>query len=74
MVDVRSKANRCPWEDFRAIVEHEIAGMGGFGELTLRVVCHEGAPKHIFVEAKKTHYRIGGTEVPRRLTGDPVET
>lgn len=68
------RQKRGPWEDFRAIVEYEIAAMGGFGELTLRVVCHEGAPQHVIVEARKTHYRIGQAELPRRLTGGTVET
>lgn len=67
---MREKQRRCPWDDFRAIVEHEIAAIGGFGELTFRVVCHQGAPKDVFVEVRVPHYRIGGAELPRRLTGE----
>lgn len=67
---MREPNRRCPWEDFRAIVEHEIAACGGFGELTLRVVCYQGAPKDVFVDKVVPHYRIGGAELPRRLTAE----
>lgn len=55
------------WTDLMEALEMEAEALGGFGEITVRIVYHSGQPREMQVRERLPHYRLGSSLPP--LTG-----
>ena len=56
------------WVDLLAAVEREGKAMGGYGEVTLRVIFHDGHPSRVRVAERLTDYKLGAASSVLRET------
>jgi hypothetical protein len=56
------------WLDLAEAIQREAANMGGYGELTVKVVFNAGLPVMLYVVKSEPHYQLRKTQAP--LTGD----
>jgi hypothetical protein len=55
------------WRDLLEALQLEGQAVAGFGEVTVRLIYHDGAPLEIYVVERLPHYKLGRRLAP--LTG-----